>query len=231
MKNSLFVLVFALATWGFAADDVNPDRTPVPVPTSASVFDVDNDGICDSVSILYSRLIHWDSLPTMICILWDSVSAMALNPYAEGFSNNPADNTLYCNALVSTSFVNVDCSNTDPGAEQYCSNTLYIGGLRLSENVKTSGLGKVYSFAEFRDKGKNVRTAFSCDLLNPNPSTSLPPQATPLKSGLVEYTVMNLLGRVVHHGFFVGSEPVITNVVPGSYIVKIGTDVRRVNVR
>ena len=222
MRLSFYPLILALVVCGFAAEE-----SPVPIPTSAMVFDVDEDGICDSVAITYSRPMHRDSVPLRICLMWDMASATIYNPYGEGFSTTPTDNAISCNVLLEPNYsINYGCADG-----MYCSNMVTVGGLRLSENVKTSGIGKVYSFAEFKDKGKIVRTVFSCDLLNPNPSTSLPPQATPLKSGLVEYTVMDLLGRIVHQGLAAGADPVITSVAPGSYIMKIGDDIRYINIR
>ena len=85
---------------------------PVPLPILSDVFDVRGsvppmeykmpsayfdmnkeylDGVGDSVAIYYDRAIHRDSLPTRICFLWDSSSAVEHNPVEEGFSNIPAD--------------------------------------------------------------------------------------------------------------------------------------------
>ena len=156
---------------------------PVPLPILSDVFDVRGsvppmeykmpsayfdmnkeylDGIGDSVAIYYDRAIHRDSLPTRICFLWDSSSAVEHNPVEEGFSNIPADVSILCNELVPVSKSNIDCTPAEgkPDSLAYCTNVIMIGGLKLSENVKTSGSGDVYSYAEFKDKGKLVKQGF-----------------------------------------------------------------------
>ena len=157
---------------------------PVPLPVLSDVFDVRGstppmeykmpspyfsmnqeylDGIGDSVAIYYDRPIHKDSLPTKICLMWDSTVAVEHNPVEEGFSNIPADVSIFCNELVLINANNIDCSHpveidSVPG---YCTNLITIGGLKLSESVKTAGLGKVHSYAEFKDKGKLVKQGFT----------------------------------------------------------------------
>ena len=153
-------------------------QTPVAYPVLADVFDVRGatpvqkydipepyfsmyyeylDGIADSVAIYFDRPLHKDSLPSKICVLWDSASAEIHNPYEEGFSNIPKDNLVYCNALISVSRDNVDCSSKKDGA---CSNVVTVGGVALSKEVKTAGVGKVYAYSEFQDKGKVVKQGF-----------------------------------------------------------------------
>ena len=117
------------------------------------------DGIGDSVAIYYDRPLHKDSLPTKICIMWDSAAATAHNPIEEGLSNIPKDTLITCNELVSVDFSNIDCSY--PDALGYCTNLIKIGGLTLSTDVKTAGVGKIHSYAEFADKGKMIRQGFA----------------------------------------------------------------------
>ncbi|WP_405338441.1 fibro-slime domain-containing protein [Fibrobacter sp.] len=154
-------------------------NSPVPYPVLADVFDVHGstpseeykipapyfdmdreylDGIGDSVAIYYDRPIHRDSLPRKVCIMWDSTSAKAYNPYAEGFSTMPKDSSTICNELVSIDAGNIDCSHST--AEGLCSNVITIGGLKLSSAVKTAGVGFVSSYVKFEDKGKVVRQGF-----------------------------------------------------------------------
>jgi hypothetical protein len=151
---------------------------PVNYPVLADVFDVRGahsktnfsipepyyskdqdylDGIADSVVIYYDRAIHKDSLPSKICILWDSASAKTYNPIEKGFSNVSKDTALLCNELLSVSKNNLDCSKESKG---YCGKTITIGGLELSKSVKTSGVGRVYSYTKFADKGKTVKQGF-----------------------------------------------------------------------
>ena len=46
-----------------------------------------------------------------------------------------------------------------------------------------------------------------------------------------KYAVMDLQGRVVRKGALAGAETVVPNLKPGSYIVKVARETRRVNVR
>ena len=152
---------------------------PVPFPVLADVFDAHGsvppmeykipspyfdmnteylDGIGDSVAIYYDRDIHKDSLPTRLCLLWDTTDAEAHNPYAEGFSTIPKDSAITCNMLVPIDASNIDCSH--PSADGYCTKLITVGGLKLSTVVKTTGLGEVRSYAEFEDKGKKVKQGF-----------------------------------------------------------------------
>ena len=155
---------------------------PVQVPVFADVFDVRGtlsskelaipepyfsmekeylDGIADSVAVYYDRPLHKDSLPAKLCILWDSASAEKHDPYKEGFSNVPKDTAISCNELISVGAKNVDCSDGE-----YCSNKITVGGLKLSNGVKTAGVGKVYSYSSFEDKGKNVKQGFGASLID-----------------------------------------------------------------
>ena len=167
---------------------------PVPYPVLADVFDVKGalpteaykmpesyfrldqeylDGIGDSVAIYYDREIHKDSIPTVICIMWDSTAVeednpelpgaiTEHNPVAEGFSNIPKDTSISCNAIVKKDKINVDCSKLVEvnGISGYCTNVVKIGDVTLSRQVKTQGVGKVHSYAEFEDKGKKVKQGF-----------------------------------------------------------------------
>ena len=157
---------------------------PVPAPRLADVFDVRGaaaavehniaapyfnvnqeylDGIGDSVAIYYHRPIHKDSLPTRVCILWDSSSAEKMSPVALGFSNIPSDTNLYCNELVNVSDKNINCA--DAAANNgYCSNLVVFDALKLSSGAKTVGIGKVTSYAEFMDKGKLYKQGFPGNL-------------------------------------------------------------------
>ena len=179
---------------------------PVPSPRLADVFDVHGaspevefkipapyfsmnyeylDGIGDSVAIYYHRAIHQDSLPSKICIAWDTASALKYYPSKgtytnengkvisikgesappDTFSTISKDTLILCNALVNVTAQNIDCSNAAANGS-YCTNVIKIGGLTLSEKVKTSGKGKVISYAEFKDKGKNIKQGFPGELID-----------------------------------------------------------------
>ena len=175
---------------------------PVPFPVLADVFDVKGslpgdaykipekyfsrdkeylDGIGDSVAIYYDRRIHMDSVPMVVCLLWDSTAqeadllgaAVEHNAYKEGFSNIPKDSLtpIACNALVKRENIDIVCKGgvskeycqdkqTKNDSACYCSNYITINGLTLSQKVKTQGIGKVHSFALFSDKGKEVKQGF-----------------------------------------------------------------------
>ncbi len=175
---------------------------PVPYPVLADVFDVNGslpsetfkmpepyfsenqeylDGLGDSVAIYYDRRIHMDSVPTIVCLLWDSTAAeedvdgfaKTYNPYVEGFSNIPKDslNPIVCNAIIKSENINIVCDGgvskeycqakeTKSDSACYCSNFVTIGGLKLSQEVKTQGVGKVHSYAQFEDKGRQVKQGF-----------------------------------------------------------------------
>ena len=77
---------------------------------------------------------------------------------------------IYCNTLVNMALDNIDCSNPVLPPEEgnqcsgYCSRVVNLGGFTLSEKVKTSGKGKVISYAEFKDNGKDIKQGFPGDL-------------------------------------------------------------------
>ena len=164
---------------------------PVPSPRLADVFDVHGsvpeveykipspyfsmnqeylDGVGDSVAIYYHRAIHKDSVPTQICVVWDSSSALKHNPVAEGFSNISKDTLILCNALVRVNKdTDIDCSGA--GADGYCTNVVKLSSdyfkcdtCKLSKGIKTSGKGKVISSAEFMDKRKDIKQGFPGEL-------------------------------------------------------------------
>ena len=175
---------------------------PVPFPVLADVFDARGslptlehaipspyfsmqqeylDGIGDSVAIYYDRRIHKDSLPSKICVMWDSTTAEFHNPYQEKISTMPKDSAITCNALVSLDASNIDCSA--PSDSGYCTNVIMVGGLTLSEQVKTSGVGMVHSFAAFEDKGKAVKQGFSGTLTDRMAPVPLRAEVRTLKNG------------------------------------------------
>lgn len=61
---------------------------------------------------------------------------------------------------------------------------------------------------------------------------SLPQALTiTVTNSAAKYAVMDLQGRVVRQGALAGAETVVPNLKPGSYIVKVARETRRVNVR
>ncbi|MCQ2104283.1 MAG: fibro-slime domain-containing protein [Fibrobacter sp.] len=156
-------------------------KPPVPFPQFADIFDTKGstpayefnipspyfsmsqeylDGIADSVAIYYDRPIHKDSLPTMICFLWDSTSAEKINPVELGFSNQEKDTELLCNAYT-TKF-----SAGEADADGYCSQVVTVSDVKLSVSPKTYGSGFVHSYAVFKDKNKEVKQGFKGALVD-----------------------------------------------------------------
>lgn len=133
------------------------------------------DGIADMADIYYDRLMPQDSLPLAICITWDSSSAEKINPYEKGYTSSE-QGTILCNALVERAEMSpTNCDQTATDVEGnvivdsasgnpvvYCDQRIRLKGLKLSESVKTTGPGYVYSFSEYKDnKGNVVKKGFS----------------------------------------------------------------------
>ena len=154
-------------------------------PTGKPYFSKDQeylDGIGDSVVIYYHRDIHQDSLPSKVCIVWDSTSADKYYPYKDGFSTVSKDSLIYCNVLVPVTTENVDCSAA-ASHEGYCANSVTLSGFKLSESVKTAGKGKVISYAEFMDKGKLMKQGFPGELTDRIAPVPLRAEVRTLKNG------------------------------------------------
>jgi len=111
------------------------------------------DGIADSVAVYYSRRIHKDSLPSMVCVLWDSAAADYINPVKMGYSNQVGDTLSRCNAVITSE---IKCLNQDKSG--YCDPKVVAGDLKLSAKIKTSGEGTVTSYTSFMDRGSLVKT-------------------------------------------------------------------------
>jgi hypothetical protein len=80
---------------------------------------------------------------------------------------------------------NIDCSNPVEynGKGGYCTNLITIGGLTLSEAVKTAGVGKVHSYAVFEDKGKNMKQGFAGALTDRIAPVPLRAEVRTIKNG------------------------------------------------
>lgn len=182
---------------------------PVPYPVLADVFDVEGaepavdynmpskfksdkylDGIGDSVVIYYDRRIHKDSLPTYMCILWDSLSAKSYFPAIEGWSNSAKDsvNAVLCNEVKDQSAF--QCLGT-PDAANYCDPYVTLSGLTLSSDVKTSGVGHVYSYAKFIDKCVERNGVLKCDTVKAGFDGEIVDRIAPVPMSAVVRTLMN----------------------------------------
>ena len=209
---------------GYAKAQYTPvffKEAPVSTPRLADVFDVRGanpseefnipapyfsmnqeylDGIADSVVIYYHHSFRKDSLPTRICIAWDSslvnVDSLWHNPYKEGFSTVKKDTSIFCNVLLSKASKYINCSSATD-SKPYCSNKVKIGGLKLSANVKTGGSGKVISYAKFVEedasgKKKEVKQGFSTNLIDRVAPVPLSAELFTYKSENVESLVVTM---------------------------------------
>ncbi|MCL2282339.1 MAG: fibro-slime domain-containing protein [Fibromonadales bacterium] len=48
------------------------EQPPIPFPQFVKIFDRNGDGIGDSLSVEYDRVLHQDSLPSMIEVIWET---------------------------------------------------------------------------------------------------------------------------------------------------------------
>ena len=136
---------------------------PVPTPLFADIFDVHGavsentmniptpyysaekeylDGIGDSLVIYYHRNFHKDSLPDKIAVFWDVDSK---------------DSVLFEKAEVAAGAV---CGSAAGLADTLCKPRITLGGKALSKDVKTSGSGKLKSWATYTARGATVTTAY-----------------------------------------------------------------------
>mgnify|MGYP004448556919 CR=1 FL=1 len=158
------------------------------------------DGIGDSVAIYYNRLIPKDTTPHAVCIYWDSASAEVHFPKKEGLATIGVSDTdsIMCNALVTDLGMDnlSNCNqtyenNAGEKIEGYCDPVIRIGGLKLSEIVKTSGTGKVWSYTKYTEKGKDVMQGFDGDLTDRIAPIPLKAEVRSLKNSKGEVSGMD----------------------------------------
>ena len=134
----------------------------VPIPVFADIFDVHGavvannidiptpyhsaeqeylDGIGDSVVVYYHRNFHKDSLPEQIVVFWES------NKDSVIFDKGEVKNGAVCGSDA----------KLDKGI---CLPRITLGGKNLSKKVKTSGTGKIKSWATYTSRGVNVTTSY-----------------------------------------------------------------------
>jgi len=139
-------------------------KPQVPMPIFADIFDVDGvapdvdlnvpvpyfdkskkylDGIGDSLVVYYDTLFHVDSIPFRIEVFWESDQDSVV-----------FDSTEIRNAVV--------CDNST----KRCDNKIVLKGKNLSKNVKTSGKGRLKSWATYKPSPSSdpVTTAFDSDI-------------------------------------------------------------------
>ena len=134
----------------------------VPIPVFADIFDVHGavvannidiptpyhnaeqeylDGIGDSVVVYYHRNFHKDSLPEKIAVFWE----------------NQKDSVVFDKDDVKNGAVCGSDAKLDKGI---CLPRITLGGKNLSKKVKTSGTGKIKSWATYTSRGVNVTTSY-----------------------------------------------------------------------
>ena len=142
---------------------------PVPTPLFADIFDVHGelpttemnvpppyfsmqteylDGIGDSLTIYYYRPFYKDatkdSLPDKIAVFWDE---------------DEKDSVLFEKADILAGAV---CGAEAGLADTLCLPRITLGGKKLSKKVKTSGKGKLKSWATYMARGTVVTNFYSC---------------------------------------------------------------------
>ena len=136
---------------------------PVPTPLFADIFDVHGavsenamniptpyysaeqeylDGIADSIVVYYHRNFHKDSLPEKIAVFWD---------------NNAKDSVVFDKDEIKEG---ATCGSAAKLDNEICLNQIALGGKKLSKKVKTSGTGKVKSWAAYTARGKSVSQSY-----------------------------------------------------------------------
>ena len=134
----------------------------VPIPVFADIFDVHGekpkaemdipskyfsmeqeylDGIGDSIVVYYHRNFHKDSLPEKIAVFWE----------------NQKDSVVFDKDDVKNGAVCGSNAKLDKGI---CLPRITLGGKNLSKKVKTSGTGKVRSWAAYTARGKSVSQSY-----------------------------------------------------------------------
>ena len=134
----------------------------VPIPVFADIFDVHGekpkaemdipskyfsmeqeylDGIGDSIVVYYHRNFHKDSLPEKIAVFWESDKDSVI------FDNDEVKNGAVCGSDAKLD-------------KEICLPRITLGGKNLSKKVKTSGTGKIKSWATYTSRGVNVTTSY-----------------------------------------------------------------------
>ena len=164
-------------------------QTPPPYPQLVDLFDTRGkplgplsipepyysesrdylDGRADSIAIYYSRPFkpnsqgsYADSLPHLICLDWDEENSERFDFYRNGVSLSRADTAVPCSytidsASIYRSFMARYRAN---GNKSDSILSFAVTDTAFSKRVKTSGKGKLLSYAKYVDKGKLVKWHF-----------------------------------------------------------------------
>ena len=142
---------------------------PVPTPQFADVFDVHGelpatemnveppyfsmqteylDGIGDSLVVYYARNFynHPDSLPNKIAVYWDE---------------DVKDSVVFEKDEIKAG---TKCGSDAGLHDTLCVKYITLGGKKLSKKVKTSGVGKLKSWATYTARGVTVSQDYACSV-------------------------------------------------------------------
>ena len=141
---------------------------PAPMPLFADIFDVHGvksssdlniptpyfskdqeylDGIGDSLVVYYSKNFVKDSLPEKIVVFWDS----------------DKDSVVFEKSEIKKGAVCGEAANL---ASTLCLGRITLGGKKFSKKVKTSGTGKLESWARFTARGVSVIQNYSAVIID-----------------------------------------------------------------
>ena len=158
-------------------------RTPGPYPQLVDLFDARGgtlgplyipepyyseskhylDGRADSIAIYYSRPFqpnalgsYADSLPYLICLDWDEDVFESYDFFKEGVSSMPGDTSVHCSYI----FTEEDIVAAHEVRVSDSILTFAVRDTAFSKSVKTAGNGKILSYMQYKDKGRNVKQHF-----------------------------------------------------------------------
>ena len=139
---------------------------PVPTPLFADIFDVHGvksasdlniptpyfskdqeylDGIGDSLVVYYTRNFIKDSLPEKIAVFWDS----------------DKDSVVFEKSEIKKGAV---CGDKAGLPDSLCLGRISLSGKKLSKKVKTSGMGKLTSWALYTARGVPIMNFYMCSI-------------------------------------------------------------------
>lgn len=151
-------------------------KPPVPYPTVVELFDVDGkpadfaipspfheaariyrDGIADSVHIVFDRELDSDSLPELICIIWDKSKEISFDGkkrFDKLGNLQEKDSLVACSDTIGRKDIEAAYKATKKDSE------LSFGGLKLSTKIRTAGVGSARSFISFNNYGVKTLQSF-----------------------------------------------------------------------
>jgi len=146
-------------------DSLQFRKPPVPIPERSFIYDMDGDGVGDSLVLIYSRGFRRDSLPNMLEVKWDP-DTTALFGLAK-LSNNQYPNTgigtasnieywtpriklgrLKNGQVLTNTLDERSIAISEAQIEEVKDTVILVG--KFSKNVLTQGEGKVTNWATFK---------------------------------------------------------------------------------